>query len=157
LVCRVTGFDRVLWSLILPCSDETRGGVGTLPGSDKTGGTAGILPCSDKTWVSKIVGLEFDAGNTESGSPAPGSNFLPRVLLDDWGGRISASWGRGFDVGMGLVRDRVLAAGGGLDSDATSSCDDDASESSPVATTPERVVTFTRREMGKSVGKGSAM
>ncbi len=131
--------------------------MGTVPGSDKTGGTAGLLPCSDKTWVSKMIGLELDAGNMESGSPTLGSNFLPRVLLDDWCGRMSASWGRGSEVGMGLVRDRVLAAGGGLDSDATSSCDDVASESSPSATTPERVVTFTRREMGKSVGKGSAM
>jgi hypothetical protein len=31
LVCSVTGFDRFLASLILPCSDETRGGGGILP------------------------------------------------------------------------------------------------------------------------------
>ena len=104
-----------------------------------------------------MAGLEFDAGNIEIGSPASGSNFLPRVLLDDWGGRMPASWGRGSDVWSGLVRDRVLVAGGGLDSDASSSCDDEASESSPLATTPDRVVTFTRREIGKFVGNGSAM
>ena len=62
-------------------------------------------------------------------SPGPGSNFLPWVLLDDWGGNTSETAGTGCELGIGLVLDLVLAAGGGLDSDATSSGDDDASES----------------------------
>ncbi len=60
-------------------------------------------------------------------------------------------------MGTGLVRDLVLVAGGGLDSDATLSGDDDASESSPFAIIPDLVVTFTWRHTGKFVGNGSAM
>ncbi len=89
--------------------------------------------------------------------PGPGGNFLSRVLLDDWVGKISESWGSGLEIGIGLVRYLVLAAGGGLDSDAISSVDDDASESSPLTTTPDLVVTFTLRHTGKLVGNGSAM
>ncbi len=59
--------------------------------------------------------------------PGPGSNFLPRVLLDDWGGNAPETGGSGFEMGIGLILDRVLAAGGEMDSDATSSGDDDAS------------------------------
>ncbi len=74
-------------------------------------------------------GVELDAGGTGMRSPGPGSNLLPRVLLDDWGGNTPENGGSGLKMGTGLVRDLVLAAGGGLDSDATSSGDDDASES----------------------------
>ncbi len=90
-------------------------------------------------------------------SASPGSNFLPRVLLDDWGGNTSETAGSGFEWGIGLVQNRVLAAGGGLDSDATSSVDDDASESPPLAWIPDLVVTFTWRHTGKFVGNGSAI
>ncbi len=88
--------------------------------------------------------------------PGPGSNFLPMVLLDDWGGNISESWGSGLEIGIGWVRDLVLVAGGGLDSDATSSGDEDASESSPFDIIPDLVVTFTLRHTGKLGGNGSA-
>ena len=90
-------------------------------------------------------------------SPGPGSNFLPWVLLDDWGGKAPETGGSGFEMGIGLVLDLVLAAGGGLDSDATSSGDDDASESTPLAWIPDLVVTFTWRHTGKFVGNGSAI
>ncbi len=79
------------------------------------------------------------------------------MLLDDWVGKIFESWGSDLEIGIGLVRDLVLAAGGGLDSDATSSGDEDASESALLATTPDLVVTFTLRHTGKLVGNGSAM
>ncbi len=89
--------------------------------------------------------------------PGPGSNFLPLVLLDDWGGNTSATGGSGFEMGIGVVLDLVLAAGGELDSDATSSGDDDASESPPLAWIPDLVVKFTWRHTGKFVGNRSAM
>jgi hypothetical protein len=89
-MCRFPWLDTFSASLILPCSDETRGGVKTLPCSDKTSGLARILPCSNETWDSNGGGLGrgggLDAGGTGVRSPGPGSNFLPRVLLDDWGG-----------------------------------------------------------------------
>ncbi len=87
----------------------------------------------------------------------PACNFLPQVFLDDWGGKTPETWGSWFEMGTGLVRDLVLAAGGRLDSDATSSGDDDASESSPFALIPDLVVTFTWRHTGKFFGNGSAM
>ncbi len=65
------------------------------------------------------------------------------MLLDDWGGNTPETGGSGFEMGIGLVLDLVFAAGGGLDSDATSSGDDDASESPPFARIPDLVVTFT--------------
>jgi hypothetical protein len=134
-ICRFSWLGTFSASLILPCSDETRGGVNTLPCSDKTSGLARILPCSNETWDSNGGGLDrgdgFDAGGTGMRSPGPGSNFLPRVLLDDWGGTTSETAGSGLELGIGLVLDLVLAAGGGLDSDATSSGDDDASEPPP--------------------------
>ncbi len=99
----------------------------------------------------------LDAGSTRARFPGPGSNFLPRVLLEDWGGKISETGGSGSEMGMGLVLDLVLAAGGGLDSDATSSSDDDASESPLLAWIPDLVVTFTWRHTGKFVGNGSAI
>ncbi len=102
-------------------------------------------------------GDKFDAGDTEVGSPGPGSNFLPQVLLDDWGGNTPEAWGIGFEMGIGWFRDLVLAAGGVLDSDATSSGNDDASESSPFAIAHDLVVTFMWRETGKFVGNGSVM
>jgi hypothetical protein len=148
-------------SLILPCSDETMGGVNTLPCSDKISGLARILPCSNETWDSNGGGPDkgggLDAGGIGMRSPGPESNFLPRVLLDDWGGNTSETAGSGFELGIGLVLDLVLAAGGGLDSDATSSGDDDASESTPLAWIPDLVVTFTWRHTGKFVGNGSAI
>ncbi len=51
-VCRFSWLDKFSVSLILPCSDETRGGVNTLPCSDKTSVLARILPCSNETWDS---------------------------------------------------------------------------------------------------------
>ncbi len=81
-------------------------------------------------------------------SAGPGSNFLPRVLLDYWGGNTPETGSSGSEMGMGLVLDLVLAAGGGLDSDATSSSDDDASESPPLAWITDLVVTFTWRNTG---------
>ncbi len=60
-------------------------------------------------------------------------------------------------MGTGVVRFLVLAAGRGLDSDATSSGDEDASESSPFAIIPALVVTFTLRHTGKLVWNGSAV
>ncbi len=90
-------------------------------------------------------------------SLGPGSNFLPRVLLDDWGCNTPETGGSGFEMGTGLVLDLVLAAGERLDSDAISSGDDDASESPPFASIPDLVVTFTWRHTGKFVGNGFAM
>ncbi len=102
-------------------------------------------------------GVGLDAWGTGVRSPGPGSNFLPRVLLDDWGGNTPGTGGSGFEMGTGLVLDLVLAARGGLDSDATSSGDDNASESALFASIPDLVVTFTWRHTGKFVGNGSAM
>ncbi len=127
----------------------------------QTSGLAKIPPCSNETWDSDGRGLDrgggLDAGGTGVRFPGPGSNFLPRVLLDDWGGNAPETGGSGFEMGIGLVLDRVLAAGGGLDSDATSSGDDDASESPPLAWIPYLVVTFTWRHTGKFVVNGSAI
>jgi hypothetical protein len=155
-ICRLPWLDKISSSLILPCSDETRDGVNTLPCSDKTTGLARILPCSNET-CGLDRGGEFDAGGTGMSSPGLRSNFLPRVLLDDWGGNTHETLGSGFKMGTGLVLDLVLAAGGGLDSDANSSGDDDASESASFVIIPDLVVIFTWRHTGKFVGNGSAM
>ncbi len=98
----------------------------------------------------------MDAG-AEVRLAGSGSDFLPRVFLDEWGGRMPVAWGTGSEVGIAWVRDQVLAAGRGMDSDAFSSCNDDASESSHFATDPDQVVTLTWRKIGNSVGNGSAM
>jgi hypothetical protein len=99
-ICRLPWLDNFSSSLMLPCSDETRGGVNTLPCSDKTAGLSTILPCSNDTWDSNggelDKGAEFDAGGTAVRSPGPGSYFLPRVLLEDWGGKTPEIWGSGF-------------------------------------------------------------
>ncbi len=97
-ICRFPWLDKFSSSLILPCSDETRGGVITLPCFEKTTGLARILPCSNETWDSNGRGLdrgdEFDAGGSGVRSPGPGSNFLPQVLLNDWGGNTPETWDR---------------------------------------------------------------
>ncbi len=79
------------------------------------------------------------------------------MILDDWCGNTPETWGFLFEKGTGWVRYLVIDAGGGLDSDATSSGDDDASESPPCAIALDLVVTLTWREAGKFVGNGSAM
>ncbi len=67
------------------------------------------------------------------------------MLLDDWCGKTPETWGSGFERGVGLVRDLVPAAGEGLDSDAISSGDEDALDSSPFVIFPDLVVIFTWR------------
>ena len=77
----------------------------------------------------------------------------PRVLLDDWGGRISNGAEIGVEGGNGGgMWDRVRVAGGGLDSDAISSADDAASNSVVEAPAPDLVVTLTVRIMGHPDG-----
>ncbi len=61
-ICRFSWFGKFSASLILPCSDETRGGVNTLPCSDKTSGLARILPCSNENWDSDGGGLDRGGG-----------------------------------------------------------------------------------------------
>ncbi len=57
-MCRFPWLGKFSASLILPCSDETRGGINTLPCSDRTLGLARILPCSDETWDSNGGGQD---------------------------------------------------------------------------------------------------
>ncbi len=56
--CKLPWLDKFSSSLILPCSDETRGGVNTLPCSDKMAGLAEIIPCSNETWDSNWEGSD---------------------------------------------------------------------------------------------------
>ncbi len=49
-IFRVPWLDKLSSSLILPCFDESRGGVNTLPCSYKTACFAEILPCFNENW-----------------------------------------------------------------------------------------------------------
>ena len=73
----------------------------------------------------------------------------PRVLLDEWGGRICIGAEIGVEGGNGGgTWDRVRAAGGGLETDAVSSADYVASSSGVEAPAPDLVVTLTVQIMG---------
>ena len=137
-------------------SETSSGGGDCLPCSNETRGSTESLPCSARTGGDRLVSGGVTMGDTAgSGILAEASRrvFLPRVLLDDCGGRTSTGAEIGVEGGNGGgTWDRVRAAGGGLETDAISSADDAASSAWFEAPAPDLVVTLTVRIMGRPDG-----
>ena len=140
-------------------SETSSGGGDCLPCSNETRGSTESLPCSVKAGDDRMESggvIMGDIAGSGTFSEASRMVVRPRLLLDDWGGRISIGAEIGVEGGYsGGTWDRVRAAGVGLHTDAISSADDAASSSGVEAPAPDLVVTLTVRIMGRPDGYGS--
>ncbi len=160
-ICRFPWLDKFSSSLILPCSDETRGLVNTLPCSDKTTVYSKYLLAPtrlgipiEEDWTG---GMNLMLGALGSGLLVleaiffPGCSWMTGVVRLLRPGALGARWELGwFWIWFWW-----------LEEDWTAMTFHPVmmmhQSPPPLAWIPDLVVTFTWRHTGKFVGNGSAM